>query len=181
MYIKFSLEQAQCIWSFGWHWPMYIVFWWRPLSTLFLWVRRRKIAIALCAPDPKSTCRIWWRLNRRNNFTAVIKCHSFLRWNFFEPQLLIEPKVEPSLNVYKFFVSSGQCASSLRFVLRPTPLRCADNVPLAVFFGREVRHEARFFMTVMQRLVPIVADHHFCTARKKQSLESAGSNFSSLL
>ncbi len=127
MYIEFYASDRQCAWNFGSHRPMYIEFWWRPLSTLLLWVGRRKMAIALCAPDPKSTCRIWWRLNRRNNSTVAFKCHFFLRLDIFELQLSSESLVRPSLNVYKFFAWSGQCVWSLRFVLRPTPLRFAHN------------------------------------------------------
>ena len=81
MYIKFRVEDRQCIWSFGSHWPMYKEFCWRPLSTLFHYVRCRKMAIALCSPDGKR--------------------HFFLRCNFFKQQLLIWPSAKLSLKVYE--------------------------------------------------------------------------------
>ncbi len=81
MYMKFRVEDRQCIWSFGSHWPIYIEFCWRPLSTLFLYVRCCKMAIALCSPDGKR--------------------HFFLRCNFFKLKLLIWPTAKSSLKVYE--------------------------------------------------------------------------------
>ena len=81
MYIKFRVEDWQCIWSFGSHWPMYIEFCWRPLSTLFHYVRCRKMAIALCSPDGKR--------------------HFFLRCNFFKLQPLTCPPIKSLLKVYE--------------------------------------------------------------------------------
>jgi hypothetical protein len=151
MYIKFRVEDRQCIWSFGSHWPMYIEFCWRPLSTLFHYVSCRKMAIALRSSEQNWMWGIWWQLNRQNNSTTAVQCHFFWSWEIFEPQLSSESQVEQSLDVYKFLVWSAQCPWSLWWYFALPNSSCTQCATSgSCFFSREGTHEVIFFMTAMQ-------------------------------